>query len=532
MARAPACVHIPGARPGEARVKSFWVLLAILVNSTVLASVISVPGAQPTIQSGIGVAKDGDTVLVAPGTYTENINFIGKAISVKSSKGAAVTIIDGGGVAPVVTFDTNETSSSTLNGFTLQHGISTANSLYMGAGVYVYFAAPTIKNNVIQNNNGCNGGGIGVYYGSPVIQANTIKSNTMNACSGASGAVSVEGPGSTKIIGNTIRDNTAEIGNCGGISLDGSSSTTIQNNIITGNVVTGLFPASVGGGICMWNILPFMEPANALIIQNLIYGNTAGQGGGIYAFVPSGARPLFVNNTIMGSSSSAQGSAVYITGYDDQAQFFNNLMIGASGTNAVYCDNQYDQTPPILTNNDAYSANGTGFQGTCSSESSLNGNISADPLFVNNYHLRDGSPAIDVGDNSAPNLPAIDRAGGQRIINGNDGPNAIVDVGAYEFVPVTVSTKSLSFGLQNVGSSTNKTVKLTNAQNKVLNISSYSVPTGYTVTGCGSILAAFSKCTLTVTFQPLTSGTFNGTLTITDDAGNSPQVVSLSGSAH
>jgi parallel beta-helix repeat protein len=234
-------------------VKSFWVLLAILVNSTVLASVISVPSAQPTIQSGISVAKDGDTVLVAPGTYTENINFMGKAITVKSSKGARVTIIDGGGVAPVVTFDTNETSSSTLNGFTLQHGISTANSLYMGAGVYVYFAAPTIKNNIIQNNNGCNGSGIGVYYSSPVIQANTVKSNTMNGCSGGSGAVSVNGPGSTEIIGNTIRDNTANIGNCGGISLDGSSSTTIQNNIITGNVVTGLSPASVGGGICMWN---------------------------------------------------------------------------------------------------------------------------------------------------------------------------------------------------------------------------------------------------------------------------------------
>ena len=93
------------------------------------------------------------------------------------------------------------------------------------------------------------------------------------------GAISVDGPGSTQIIGNVIRNNTADIGNCGGISLDGASSTTIQNNIIAGNLVTGLSPASVGGGICMWNILPFMSPANALIIQNLIYGNTAGQGG-------------------------------------------------------------------------------------------------------------------------------------------------------------------------------------------------------------------------------------------------------------
>ncbi len=239
-----------------------------------------------------------------------------------------------------------------------------------------------------------------------------------------------------------------------------------------------------------------------------------------------------MNNTIVGSSSSPQGSAVYITGYDDQVQFFNNLVIGPSGSNAVYCDNQYDQTPPTFTNNDANSANGTGLQGTCSGESSLNGNISADPLFVNNYRLRGGSPAIDVGDNSAPNLPATDLAHDLRITNGNDGPTAIIDLGAYEFVPVTVSPTSLSFGLQNVGSMTSKSVKLSNAQSKVLNISPYSAPTGYSVTGCGTTLAAFLSCSLTVTFQPLTSGTFKGTLTITDDAGNSPQMVTLSGSAH
>jgi hypothetical protein len=180
----------------------------------------------------------------------------------------------------------------------------------------------------------------------------------------------------------------------------------------------------------------------------------------------------------------------------------------------VFCDNSYDQTPPTFTNNDAFSANGTELLGTCSGQGSLNGNVSANPLFVNTYHLRAGSPAIDVGGNSAPNLPAADLGGNQRIINGNNGPIAIIDLGAYEFVPAIVSPKSLSFGLQNVGSSTSKTVKLTNAQNKVLDISSYSVPTGYTVAGCGSTLAAFSSCTLTVTFQPATTGTFNGPLTI------------------
>src|SRR5882762_265898 len=504
--------------------KRFRVILALLLNTAALASIINVPAAQPTIQAGINAAQNGDTVLVAPGTYTENINFLGKAITVKSSKGASLTIIDGGNVGTVVTFDTNETPSSILSGFTLQHGISTVSSLNRGAGVYVYFASPTIKNNVIQNNIGSIGAAIGVYYGSPLIRGNTIKSNSMPE---GYGAISVDGPGSTQIVGNVIRNNTAHIGSCGAILLDGSSSTTIQNNIIAGNVVNGLSPASVGGGICMWNILPFMSPANALIIQNLIYGNTAGQGAGIYVFVPSGARPIFVNNTIVGSSSSPQGSAVYITGYDDQAQFFNNLMIGPRGTNAVFCDSLYDQTPPTFVDNDAFSVKGTGLLGTCSLESSLNGNISVDPLFVNTYHLRVGSPVIDIGDNAAPDLPATDLAHGQRIINANKGLAAVVDLGAYEFAPATASPASLSFGSKIIGSATSKTVKLTNAQTTVLNISAYSAPTGYSVTGCGSTVPALSACTLTVTFQPLAKGTFNGTLTIADDAGNSPQTVSV-----
>ena len=54
---------------------------------------IHVPGDQPTIQAAVGVAVAGDTVIVAPGTYLENVDFLGKDITVRASGGPDVTTL-------------------------------------------------------------------------------------------------------------------------------------------------------------------------------------------------------------------------------------------------------------------------------------------------------------------------------------------------------------------------------------------------------------------------------------------------------
>lgn len=91
-----------------------------------------------TIQAGINIAEDGDTILVAAGNYIENINFNGKNISV-IGEDQLTTIIDGWQYDRVVTFENNETNLSLLKNFTIQNGICFDESSG-GGGIYVFNA--------------------------------------------------------------------------------------------------------------------------------------------------------------------------------------------------------------------------------------------------------------------------------------------------------------------------------------------------------------------------------------------------------
>ncbi len=137
-----------------------------------LGFVIHVPGDQPTIQAGIDNAINGDTVLVAPGIYYENINFKGKNIVVASHyvidgdlSHINSTIIDGSeaqnaDTASCVRFVSGEDSTAVLQGFTIRHGTGThwidpqfpSWTWHSGGGVFIFQSSPTIKNNFIIDN--------------------------------------------------------------------------------------------------------------------------------------------------------------------------------------------------------------------------------------------------------------------------------------------------------------------------------------------------------------------------------------------
>src|ERR1017187_2530353 len=98
--------------------------------------------------------------------------------------------------------------------------------------------------------------------------------------------------------------------------------------------------------------------------------------------------------------------------------------------------------------------------------------------------------------------------------------------------PVGVSPATLAFSTtQQVGTSSTETITVTNKQRTPLTINSITTsPADYSETNtCGSSLAAGAACTVTVVFTPAVAGSLPGTLTITDSAITSPQVVTLTG---
>jgi len=425
--------------------------LAATVCPASRASTINVPADKPTIQSAINASSNGDTVVVAKGTYNENIDFLGKAITVISAAGPAATIIQGDGTTAVVVFHNGETRASVINGFTIQGGGGELDPTDYGGGIDVVSATPTILNNIVTNNL-CHA--IAVNYGGALIQGNTVSntsssSNSYCIFNGSGIVLAFNNNPASVVIGNTITHNQQAIGyDGGGILMWAVENTVVESNVFSQNATTGQ-----GGGITSYN-------TDAMIIaQNLFYENTAAYGAGAVSILaPSASQGPFFgliqNNTFVGNTvsqpdqqGSISASQVYLEGNLAPYEFTDNVAIGADVHSVFVCGQTYNYlsaTPVVVDHNDIFNSGGPGYGGACPDQTGQYGNISADPMFkdaaANDYHLLLSSPAVDNGNNSALQLLANlgfplpgDLDGNPRVQNATGKSSPIIDMGAYEY---------------------------------------------------------------------------------------------------
>ncbi len=529
----------PGGREESIKVCLWSFLVALCLLTQITASraqnTIHVPTDQPTIQAGINAASNGDTVLVAPGTYTENIDFKGKAITVTSgattSAGAALTIIDGNQQAPAVVFQSGETRASVLNGFTIQNGLT---------GVYLPSSSATISNNLITSNIACGIAATGQAAG-PLITGNTISHTryipnvnciTYNQPYGQFNgdqqdtAIWLLEAGTVEITGNTIENNGVLVQRQGktpepvGSGLFSESISSITTVVVKNNVVVNNY--SNNGAI------DIRYAVNVTISQNLVADNVSG-GSSASGIVADGLNNgleirgatyslVVVNNTSYGNTDvddpankPAQGGdqGAFSTGPTNGAPFVieNNLFIATDQFGTVAC--AASNSGIIYSNNDAFYA-GAAQPALCQGTGS--GNLAVDPEFLSpstgNFFTQRTSPVVAAGDVHALDLPATDLAGKNRTVCGT------VDMGVYEIHPIPAISLSSSPNPSVGGSSV--TINASVAGN-------CNVPTGILTFYAGSALlgtaplnsagqAIFSTAALTVGSDTITAtypGDFN-----------------------
>ncbi len=473
------------------------------------AKIIKVPADHGTIQAAVNASVHGDTVVVSPGTYFENVIFRGKKIVLTSRyyetrdvSFITSTIINGSqpvhpDTASCVLIINGEDSTAVLQGFTLTGGKGTLWTDEHGAGLYR------------------EGGGVLTALSSPVIRNNKIINNEVNNGAGgvsAGGGGIRAGDGSPKILQNVIMLNKAMYG--GGIVLNYSKGAAVKNNIIYENKVENYISGGQtygGGGLWINNKLSASSAANE-ILNNTFYlnfsvdigGGVAGAGAAILLW--NGSKSVVKNNLMWENHFAHQLGPVAVVGSTATIEY-NSTMNNIGGTN----------------------------------------NIIVEPLFGDSsFIVLQNSPTVDAGDPSVqyndqenPSIPGAAKFPSRGLLR-NDlgaygGPDAVM-FPAFNlpilFLPMQVG----AFGVVQPGSSKSITLSYWNHGTALLKVDSIRLR--------GSNLALLSMSnaapkqysiiqydTVNITWNPSAPSTLNDTLLIyhNDNTKINPAVIVLTG---
>jgi parallel beta-helix repeat protein len=285
-----------------------------------------------TIQAGLDSCADNDIVLVAPGTYYENIVWPNtQGIHLISESGPEPTIIDGDSTGTAIRIYTGVDTNTVIRGFTIQNGFDTSYVSYTGGIQCDSSSSPTITDNRIVNNPS----GVTCFNNSsPTIISNFINGNISHPFSLGYGSGILCVKSEPAITSNIISGNCAQYG--GGICCRDSSKPTIVDNTISGNSAWWFTTGGCGGGI-------YCDHSSPAIINNTITGNTTspegGYGGGIYCIYAS---PVMAGNTLVGNIGWGGAGIHCCTGCHS---IIENCSISDNDGDGIYC--HYGGSPLI-----------------------------------------------------------------------------------------------------------------------------------------------------------------------------------------
>lgn len=328
-------------------------LACLLTPGVVAATTILVPSGQPTIQQGINVATEGDTVLVASGTYTGSLNrdldFGGTNLSLISESGQGFTDIDCDYLGRGFFFHSGEDTTSVVRGFSITNAVAdTGAGAYCVNGSSPRFEECTFTDNTAQNR----GGGLRCDASSPIVRycefsLNVVDEPTLRSAYG--GGMCFLSGSSPLIVDTDFIENLAYGG--GGIYSNNSSPQLVRCDF-TGNLVEDY---GVGGGVMLNNsdgavftdcgfwgngVATCVGGAirsdySAITVTDCVFvDNISGTGGGLRM---SGANSTTVTGCTFIGNTGSWSAAGAIQCLFDASPTITNCTIVGNGKHQVWC---------------------------------------------------------------------------------------------------------------------------------------------------------------------------------------------------